>query len=49
MKLGTIVAVAIAALLAGACAPRLAPLTGAEAPATRLPRTEMPTGHRRLA
>jgi hypothetical protein len=31
-----------------ACVPRLSPLTGAEAPASRLPRTILPAGHRQI-
>jgi len=34
--------------LASACVPRLAPLTGVEAPASRLPRADLPAGHRQL-
>jgi hypothetical protein len=34
--------------LISACVPRLSPLTGVEAPASHLPRTELATGHRQL-
>jgi hypothetical protein len=40
--------VCAALLLASACAPRLAPLTGAALPAERLPRTALPPGHRKV-
>ena len=42
-----LVAAAVAALAAAACAPRLRPLAGAPVPA-RLPRAELPDGHRRI-
>lgn len=42
----TIVLTAIASL--AACRPRLAPLTGAEAPADRLPRTTIAPGHHQI-
>ncbi|HVX39112.1 MAG TPA: hypothetical protein VHB25_06000 [Gemmatimonadaceae bacterium] len=38
----------IAALALGACVPRLAPLAGAPAPATSLPRTTIAPGHHKI-
>jgi hypothetical protein len=37
-----------AALAGTACAPRLTPLTGAPVPAEKLPRTVIPSGHRKI-
>lgn len=41
-------ALAALVLLAGGCAPRLAPLPGSPAPAARLPVPELPPGHHRV-
>jgi hypothetical protein len=38
----------ICAIVVAACVPRLAPLTGVEAPASRLPRTNFPGGHHKV-
>lgn len=38
----------IALLAAAACAPKLAPMTGAPVPAARLPRTQLPHGHHQI-
>jgi len=39
---------ALLAITLPACAPRLAPLTGAPVPASRLPRTALPAGHEKV-
>jgi hypothetical protein len=36
------------AAVAGACVPKLTPLSGADVPASRLPRTQLPPGHRKI-
>jgi hypothetical protein len=38
----------VVAALAGACVPRLSPLTGVEAPTSRLPRGSVPLGHHKI-
>jgi len=42
------IALTIAIVGLVACVPRLAPLTGAPAPAERLPRTQIPSGHHKV-
>jgi len=46
-SLRTLLAIAFSAL-AIACVPKLTPLSGTDVPANRLPRTQLPPGHRKI-